>query len=109
MSVQIMIAIGIIALAAGIAVGNFVRLSREQKINSVKEWLKWAVTMAEKDLGSGTGQLKLRQVYSMAVTQFPWIIQLVSFEQFSAWVDEALKWMNSQIDSNKAINVFVTT
>ena len=107
MSVQMIIALVIIVLAAGVAIYNFVRLTKEQKINNIKEWLKWAVTIAEKDLGSGTGQLKLRQVYNMAVTQFPWIVQLVTFEQFSIWVDEALKWMDNQISKNQAVSTFI--
>ena len=109
MNAQIIIAICIVALAAGVTVGRFVKLSEEQKINSIKEWLKWAVTMAEKDLGSGTGQLKLRQVYSMAVGQFPWIVQLVAFEQFSTWVDEALEWMNKQINTNQAVEELINS
>lgn len=107
MNAQMIVAICIIALAAGVAVGNFVRLTKEQKIKNIKEWLKWAVTMAEKDLGSGTGQLKLRQVYNMAVAQFPWIVQLISFDQFSVWVDEALDWMNKQINTNQAVDAFI--
>ena len=75
----------------------------EDKKRALKEWLKWAVTMAEIDLGSGTGQLKLRQVYSMAIDRFPWLVNCVSFEEFSAYVDEALVWMREQLAQNKAI------
>ena len=38
---------------------------------NVKEWLLWAVTQAEQYLGSGTGALKLRYVYDLAVEAFP--------------------------------------
>lgn len=78
----------------------FFKEPREQKIANVKEWLKYAVTEAEKALGSGTGQLKLHMVYDMAVKQFPWLISVVSFETFSNWVDEALEWMRMQLSSN---------
>ena len=37
----------------------------------VKEWLRYAVTIAEQELGSGTGQIKLRQVYDMFIERFP--------------------------------------
>lgn len=63
--------------------------------------------MAEKDLGSGTGQLKLRQVYSMAIDKFHWVARIVTFEQFSLWVDEALIWAKDQLEKNKAIEGYV--
>ena len=37
----------------------------------IKEWLKWAVTQAECYIGGGKGELKLRDVYDLAVQQFP--------------------------------------
>ena len=87
---------------------RFLREPSEEKIKNIKEWLKWAVAKAEKELGSGTGQLKLRMVYDMAINKFPFIIKFVSFETFSKWVDEALDWMNYQLDINKNINSLIT-
>ena len=49
---------------------------------NVKEWLLWAVTQAEQYLGSGTGALKLRYVYDLAVEAFPPIEYLVPFSVF---------------------------
>ena len=100
-------AIIIILIAIGSLTWTFLNASKEQKIANIKEWLKWAVTMAEKDLGSGTGQLKLRHVYDMAIKEFPWLIKLVAFSQFSLWVDEALEWMRQQLVDNKSVNNFV--
>jgi len=94
----IVIVIAVVALAI-----DFIKLSKADKIKNVKEWLKWAVIEAEKALGSGTGQIKLRMVYDMAIKQFPWLVQLISFDTFSAWVDEALIWMEEQLNKNKAI------
>ena len=66
--------------------------------NKCIEWLKWAVTEAEKQLGTKTGQLKLHQVYSWFCSQFPIVSTLAPFTVFSAWVDVALKtlkdWLN---------------
>ena len=39
----------------------------------------------------------------MAVEKFPWITKLVTFEEFAMWVDEALIWLNKQLESNKAV------
>ena len=84
----------------------YLKLSKEQKIENIKEWLKLAVVEAEKALGAGTGQLKLRYVYDLAVKQFPFIVQLVPFGVFSTWVDEALQWMNKQLQGNDKIKEY---
>ena len=69
---------------------------------NVKEWLLWAVTQAENYLGSGTGALKLRYVYDLAVEKFPAIKYILPFNVFSAWVDEALKIMREEIEIGRA-------
>lgn len=73
----------------------------------IGRWLLWAVTEAEKDLGGGTGKLKLRQVYDLFVTRFPWLAKLVSFELFSDMVDDALEEMREMLDTNQAVKAFV--
>lgn len=99
----LLVAAGAVVGAAVFAVQKFLGLPREQQIANFQEWLKWAVAEAEKQLGSGTGQLKLRLVYNMAVDKFPWITKIVTFEEFSMWVDEALLWLNKQLESNQAV------
>ena len=64
-----------VIIAIVVAVKKFLGLPTEQQLENLKEWLKWAVTQAEKELGSGTGQLKLRMVYDMAVEKFPWLLK----------------------------------
>lgn len=99
----LIVAAGAVIGAAVFAVRKFLGLPTEQKIANFQEWLKWAVAEAERQLGSGTGQLKLRLVYDMAVEKFPWITKIVTFEEFSMWVDEALIWLDKQLESNKAV------
>ena len=72
-----------------------------------KEWLKWAVMVAEQELGSGTGQAKLRMVYDMFVDRFPAIASVLPFNIFSKWVDLALEWMREQLEKNEAIRIMV--
>lgn len=103
----IVLGILIILAVVVIAVVRFIKLDKEQKITNIKEWLKLAVIEAEKAFDSGTGQLKLRYVYDLAVRQFPWIATLVSFNIFASWVDEALEWMKGQLDCNKAIDRYI--
>jgi len=104
--VLIITAITLVIVFTGTIIG-FIKLPNEKKIENLKEWLKWAVVIAEKELGSGTGQLKLREVYNMAVAQFPWIVGFITFEIFSQYVDEALEWMKQQLESNGAIATYI--
>ena len=64
----------------------------------VIEWLKIAVTEAEKLLGGGMGQLKLRKVYDWFVEKFPFLAAIIPFKVFSAWVDIALATMENWLD-----------
>ena len=90
-----------------VAVKKFLGLPTSDQIENIKEWLKYAVTVAEKELQSGTGQLKLRMVYDMFITNFPEIVRFIPFEEFSMWVDEALEWMKEQLQNNKSIKNLV--
>ena len=107
MNAQIIVTLVIVAIALVCGIIWFVKLPKDKKIANIKEWLKFAVVDAEKELGSGTGQLKLRMVYDMAVKQFPFIIRLIPFDTFSGWVDEALDWMRCQLAENKAAKEYV--
>lgn len=100
-------ALAVLAVAI-IAIVRFVGLPTASQLDKVKEWLLWAVTEAEKELGGGTGQLKLRQVYDLFVTRFPWMAKLISFELFSTMVDEALDEMRHLLDTNTAVAAFVS-
>ena len=73
-----------------------------------KNWLVWAVSEAEKVLGSGTGQLKLRYVYDMAVLRFPIVAKIIPFKLFSRMVDAALDIMNEMITNNTSIAEAIT-
>ena len=72
-----------------------------------KEWLKWCVTKAEQELGSGTGQIKLRQVYDMFIERYPMFSKFIPFSIFSKWVDDALIFLRDQLEKNAKIKEFV--
>lgn len=99
----------IIALAAvlGVSIAYVIRLIRSKQLGKVREWLLWAVTGAEKELGNGTGRLKLRQVYDLFVVRFPWLVRVVSFKLFSEMVDDALEEMREMLENNKAVKALV--
>lgn len=65
------------------------------------------VTEAEKQLGSGTGQLKLRQVYDKFLEKFPLLSVLVPFKMFSEMVDKALERMRVMLESNSFAQSYV--
>lgn len=95
------------AVVIGVAIGKFLNLPTSAQIEKCKEWLVFAVTEAEKELGGGTGQLKLRTVYDLFVQRFPAVAKAISFDTFSAWVDEALKDMRNMLETNKAVKALV--
>lgn len=102
----------ILAAVAAVAViayliYKFFKLPRPAQIAKIKEWLLFAVTEAEKELGSGTGQLKLRYVYDKFVTKFPYLVQFISFERFSELVDDVLVKFKEMFNTNKNVKRYV--
>lgn len=101
----------LIALAVVVVLGYiiyvFVKMPKTSQIAKVKEWLLFAVMEAEKELGGGTGQLKLRYVYDMFIVKFPWLVKVVSFESFSGLVDEVLEKFKAILDTNKNVQNYV--
>lgn len=103
----LIIAVAVFAVA-GYAVYIFVKMPSNSQITKVKEWLLWAVTKAERELGSGTGQLKLRYVYDMFIVKFPSIAKVISFEAFSLMVDEVLEKFRDLLDKNQSLQNYIT-
>ncbi|HZK39443.1 MAG TPA: hypothetical protein VFD23_04750 [Clostridia bacterium] len=73
----------------------------------VKEWLLWAVTKAETELGGGTGALKLAMVYDLFVSRFPAISKVMSFAVYAKLVDDALDAMQDLLKTKPAIKNIV--
>lgn len=98
----------IIALSIGGIIGVIIiiYLIINQK-HKIIEWLKYAVTEAEKLLGEKTGQLKLRQVYDWFVEKFPVVAAVIPFRFFSGWVDVALETFRDWLKDNKQVLNYV--
>lgn len=93
-----------VVLAAVIcAVVKFIRMPSDEQIRIIKECLLNWVVQAEAELGSGTGRVKLSEVYGQFCSSFPLLKSAVSFEQFSAWVDEALDQMREMLRTNPSL------
>lgn len=86
----------------------FLNLSKEKQMQIIKEWLLLAVIRAEKELGGGTGQIKLRFVYDLFLDKFKVISYIISFDQFSKLVDESLDIMKTMISNNKNIENYIS-
>ena len=88
---------------------GFLKLPTDKQIEKMKQWLVWACIEAERALQSGTGQLKLRQVYDMfcAVPAFTWVAKIISFDLFSEWVSDALVEVKEMLVSNNALAKYV--
>lgn len=68
--------------------------------------LAWVI-QAEKELGGGTGKVKLSTVYGTFVTAFPILKNFISFETFSLWVDDALEEMRKLLEQNENLKQVV--
>lgn len=103
------IVVALLVLAAGtiLALIRFFQLPSNEQVEKVREWLLYAVTEAERELGGGTGQLKLRSVYDMFVLRFPKLVALFSFDFFAELVDEALVEMREMLKKNQAVKAIV--
>ena len=97
----VIVAIAAVGGSIGYAIYSFVKMPSDKQLNKVREWLLYAVTKAEKELGAGTGKLKLRYVYDMFVARF------ITFDMFSMMVDEALEQMRTMLDSNEAVQKLI--
>ncbi len=106
---NILFAIGMcmVVVFAGLAIYHFCKLGRDKQIEMVMEWLLLAVIEAEKLLGDGTGQVKLRYVYNMFIDKFKYLAMIITFDQFSGLVDIALDKMREMLKNNEKVRNYV--
>ena len=93
MDIEIIIRIAeyaVIIAVAVLSVFKAIRTMKEHK-QSLSSFLLYAVTEAERSLGSGVGALKLRAVWKEACEAAPFLMKFISFEDFSAMVEDALR------------------
>jgi len=91
----------------GTIVYNFIQKPSVEQKKQILSWLLIQVTNAEKDLGSGTGKLKLSYVYGLFVQQMPALAKIVTFELFSTLVDQALKQLDEMLENNLKVQEYV--
>ena len=103
------IVVGVVAFSCMLigAIYGFVKLGKQKQIEKIKEWLIYATIEAEKALGEKTGQIKLRLCYDMFVNKFKYMALLITFDEFSELVDEALEKVRNMLESNDKIQEYV--
>ena len=92
---------GWIVVVALILIAGVILVVKDR--NNAKKWLVYAVTVAENELGSGTGALKLQMVYDEFITKFPIAAKFMTFNHFKKLVDKALNAMKDMMDNNDSI------
>ena len=75
---------------------------------NIIEWLVCMCAEAEMSYGSGTGYLKLRDVYDEFVKTYPLLGALMPFGVFSTLVDKALDSLKEKLKENEMISEIVT-
>ena len=106
-NIAVIIGICCVVGVIGFGIYQFVKLEKDKQLEIVKEWLLLAVVEAEKKLGGGTGQIKLRYVYDMFIEKFKFLALMITFEQFSVMVDMALDKMRLMLSSNEKLKDYV--
>lgn len=106
-NIAVIIGICCVIGVIGFGIYQFIKLEKDKQLEIVKEWLLLAVVEAEKKLGGGTGQIKLRYVYDMFIEKFKFLALMITFEQFSVMVDMALDKMRFMLSSNEKLKDYV--
>jgi hypothetical protein len=74
--------------------------TKEDNLKMIKSWLLSVIVNAEKIYGGKTGKVKLSYVYGLFIEKFPKLAKIVTFDTFSALVDEVLKIDENFINTN---------
>ena len=106
-NIAVIIGICCVIGVIGFGIYQFIKLEKAKQLEILKEWLLLAVVEAEKKLGGGTGQIKLRYVYDMFIEKFKFLALMITFEQFSMMVDISLDKMRLMLSSNEKLKDYV--
>lgn len=97
------IIVGLLALCYFIynSLRKFISMPKLVRSEKVRVWILYAITEAEKEFGSGKGEVKLGKVYGEFTRTFPAIAKIITFETFKTMVDESLNAARVQLESEK--------
>lgn len=86
---------------------DFIQKSPKEKLESIKQWAIYACALAEAHLGSGTGQLKMRETYDMFLQRFPSLATYISYETYKETAEMALVEFKQMLSSNPNIQEMI--
>lgn len=95
--------LGCVIVVSVVILYRFFKMPTAEQLANVREWMLYAVIQAEKEWGSGTGRVKLRQVYDWFVQRFPALALVISFQTFAEMIDDALEEMRTILNENKNV------
>lgn len=99
---MIIVAIAMIIMAIAVVI-DFIKKSPKEKLDSIKQWAIYACALAEAHLGSGTGQMKMRETYDMFLQRFPSLASLITFQKYKQIAESALIEFKQMLSSNPNI------
>jgi len=80
---------------------------KEMWNGNIIEWLVSICAEMERELGPGTGRLKLAGAYEIFINTFPIASKFMSAEFFAVLVDEALEILDETIAQNDKIKRYI--
>ena len=96
-----------ILVISGVFIFNFLQKPSEQKLQNIKEWAIYACALAQAHLGSGTGQLKMRETYDMFISRFPDLVKIVPFEMYKNIAESALLEFKKMLENNPKVKELI--
>lgn len=103
---MLIVAIAIIAMAI-VTVIDFINKSPKERIETIKQWAVYACAMAEAHLGSGTGQMKMRETYDMFLQRFPSLATVITYEKYKEIAEKALLEFKQMLSTNPNIQEMI--
>lgn len=107
--VLILAAIFVVIMEIIRLIGTIKNNTKEDNLKMIKSWLLSVIVNAEKIYGGKTGKVKLSYVYGLFIEKFPKLAKIVTFDTFSALVDEVLKIDENFINTNTNTYNITTT
>ena len=99
---MIIVAIAMLFIAV-ITVIDFIKKSPKERMETVKQWAIYACALAQAHLGSGTGQLKMRETYDMFLQRFPSLANIITYETYKETAENALAEFKEMLKTNPNI------
>ena len=93
--------LSLLLIASGLIVLFFVRRK------NVVEWLVYVCAEAERMYGSGTGYIKLRDVYSEFIRVYPLLSVIFPFDYFAKLVDRALALLRERLEESAEVKELI--